>query len=57
MIKQKIEEWIKKKVEERFDELWELHSRYLRKELNELRLKILILNRQVDKLLSEVKEK
>ena len=57
MIKQKIEEWIKKKVEERFDELWELHSRCLRKELSELRLKILILNRQVDKLLSEVKEK
>ena len=56
MIKQKIEEWIKKKVEERFDELWELHSRYLRKELNELRLKILILNKQVDKLLSEVRK-
>jgi len=55
MIKEKIEEWISKKVEERFDELWELHSKEIKKELDNLRLRILILNRQVDKILADLK--
>jgi len=54
MIKQKIEEWIKKKVEERFDELWELHSKEIKKELDNLRLRINILNKQIDKILADI---
>ena len=54
MIKEKIEEWINKKVEERFDELWGLHNKEIKKELETLRLKILILNRQVDKILADL---
>ena len=54
MIKEKIEEWINRKVEERFNELWELHSKEIKRELENLRLKILILNRQVDKILADL---
>jgi|GEM_PF-4203438 len=54
MIKDKIEEWINKKIEERFDELWELHNKEIKKELNNLRLRILILNRRVDKILADL---
>jgi len=54
MIRNKIEEWIKKKVEERFDELWELHSKEIKKELEMLRLRIDILNRQVDKIIADL---